>query len=194
MTIDPLYVFVFAGLVTPGPNVILVTTSGARFGLRRTWPHIAGIVVGVGVTSGVTALGVGAALLAAPGLETALKLVAVGWILWMAWKLLTARPGAAAERARPFRFGEAVLFQWVNPKVWAVALAATSGYAADLPPAWEMARIASAFAGINLFVCTFWTLAGTLLAYLLRTPAAWRAFTTAMAIALCASAVMVFVS
>ena len=191
--LDPLYAFVFAGLFSPGPNVILVTASGARFGFRRTIPHIAGIVVGVGITSALTALGVGALLLAQPVLTMVLKIGAAGWILWMAWVLLmsTRRPRAQA-RSRPMRFHEAVLFQWVNPKVWAIALAAASGYAAGLPPLQEAARLASAFSGINLFVCIFWTLAGSALAWLLTTPAAWRAFTTVMAALLAASAAMVF--
>jgi len=192
MALDPLYLFVLAGLFTPGPNVILITASGARFGMAATRPHIAGVVVGVGITSALTTLGIGALLLAAPALGLALQIVAAGWILWMAFRLLTARPGEDGDRARPFTFVEAVLFQWVNPKVWAVAMAASSGYASDLPAHLEAARIASAFSGLNLLVCVFWAGAGRLLAYLLTTHAAWRAFTTIMAIALAASAGMIF--
>ncbi|MBM2575396.1 LysE family translocator [Jannaschia sp. Os4] len=192
--IDPLYLFVFAGLFTPGPNVILVTTSGARFGLRRTIPHIAGIALGVAITSAATSLGIGALLLAVPALEWALKTISAAWILWMAWTLARSRGRAAEGRDRPFTLVEAVLFQWVNPKVWAVALAATSGYGSDLAPAWEAARVASAFGGINLFVCTFWTVAGQLLRYLLGTPAAWRAFTLVMAFALALSAAAIFLA
>ena len=116
----------------------------------------------------------------------------------MAFKLLTAppppppRPGSDGGRARPFTFVEAVLFQWVNPKVWAVAMAASSGYASDLPAHLEALRIASAFSGLNLLVCIFWAGAGRLLSYLLTTHAAWRAFTTIMALALAASAGMIF--
>lgn len=193
MSFDPLYAFVFAGLFSPGPNVILLTASGARFGFRRTVPHILGVAAGVGVTSGLTGLGLGAVLQARPGLELALKLVAAGWILWMAWQLFTAdRRPEAKERDRPFTFIEAVLFQWVNPKVWAVALAAASGYSIGLPPGQEALRLASAFSGINLFVCLFWTFAGSLLAYLLTHPAAWRVFLRVMAGLLALSAVMVF--
>ena len=57
MTFDPLYAFVFAGLFSPGPNVILLTASGARFGFRPTLPHVLGVAFGVGITSGLTALG-----------------------------------------------------------------------------------------------------------------------------------------
>ncbi|PWJ16523.1 LysE family translocator [Jannaschia seohaensis] len=190
--LDPLYLFVFAGLFTPGPNVILLTASGARFGFRPTIPHVLGVAFGVGVTSALTALGVGALLLAVPTLTFALKVAACGWILWMAWKLFRSTGATAKGKDRPFTFIEAVLFQWVNPKIWIVALAAASGYASDLPAHLEALRIGSAFSGINLFVCLFWTFAGTLLAYLLKTPLAWRIFTSVMAAALAASGVMVF--
>lgn len=194
MIFDPvLYAFVFAGLFSPGPNVILITTSGARFGMRRTLPHVAGIVIGVGVTSGLTGLGIGALLLAQPVLTLVLKSAAAAWILWMAWRLITAsRRPAAAQRDRPFTLVEAVLFQWINPKVWAIALAAASGYGAGLPPLQEAARLAIAFSGINLFVCLFWSYAGSLLTLLLTTPRAWSIFTTTMGVLLALAAVMVF--
>lgn len=194
MALDPLYLFVFAGLFSPGPNVILLTASGARFGFRRTLPHVAGVVLGVGVTSGVTGLGIGALLLAQPGLTMGLRLLAAGWILWMAWKLLTAaRKPQGVAGDRPFTFLQAVLFQWVNPKVWAIALAAASGYAAaGLTPWQEALRLGSAFSGINLFVCLFWSFAGSLLTFLLTSARAWRLFMVGMALALAASAGMVF--
>jgi len=31
---------------TPGPNNMMLTYSGARFGIRATVPHLAGIVAG----------------------------------------------------------------------------------------------------------------------------------------------------
>lgn len=134
-------------------------------------------------------------MLAAPALEWALKLIAGGWITYMAYKLAMAKPSPNPDPdERPFTFVQAILFQWVNPKVWAVALAASAGFASNLPPLQEALRIGSAFSGTNFFVCLFWSAAGTLLAYLLQTPTAWRVFNLVMAAALLASAVMVFLS
>ena len=190
---DPLYAFVFAGLFSPGPNVILLTASGARFGFRATLPHVFGVALGVGVIAALAGLGVGALVLAYPGLSLALKLVAAGWILWMAYALIRAT-GLSTGRAgdRPFTLWQAVLFQWVNPKVWAVAMAAAAGYGIGLPPVDEARRLALAFSGINLFVCLFWSFAGALLALLLTTPRAWTVFRLCMGAALAASALMVF--
>jgi len=192
--IDPLYAFVFAGLFSPGPNVIMLTASGAQFGFRKTLPHLLGVALGVGIIAGLTGLGIGALLQTYPQLELALKIIAAAWILWMAWQLWmsTYRP-ESKQRKKPFTFFQAVLFQWVNPKIWAVALTASSAYGAGLPPIKEALRLASAFSGLNLFVCLFWTSAGSLLAYLLTRPNVWRIFMRGMALALAATAAMVFI-
>lgn len=190
--IDPLFGFVFLGLFSPGPNVILLTTSGARYGFRPTLPHLAGVVLGVGITAGLTGLGLGALLEAAPGLETGLRFVAALWILFMAWQLWNAKARDTETGLRPMTLTEAVLFQWVNPKVWAVALAAASAYPGGLPPWGEALRLGATFSGINLFVCLFWTSAGSLLSYLLQAPMAWTLFNRGMALALGSYAVLLF--
>ncbi len=190
--LDPLYIFVFAGLFSPGPNVIMLSASGARFGFRATVPHLLGVAFGVGITAGLTGLGIAALLLSNPRLALALKFIAALWILWMAYRLFTAGRPHADDKTRPFTFIEAALFQWVNPKVWAVALAASSGFTAGLAPTDEALRLAVAFSGINLFVCLFWTYAGSLLAYLLKSPRSWALFLRIMAVAMAGSAVMIF--
>jgi threonine/homoserine/homoserine lactone efflux protein len=171
----------------------LLTASGARFGFRATLPHVFGVTLGVGIIAGLTGLGTGALLAAQPALNLSLNVIAAAWIGWMAWSLWrSSAAGGAKTHARPFTLIEAVLFQWVNPKLWAVALAAASGYAVGLSPWGEAQRLALAFSGLNLFVCLFWTWAGSLLAILLTTPLAWRVFARVMASGLAASAVMVF--
>ena len=192
--LDPLYAFVFAGMFTPGPNVIMLTASGAQFGFRRTFPHLLGVVLGVGVIGGFAGLGIGALLVAYPQLKFSLQIVAATWILWMAWQLWRTTFGSTSgQREKPFSFVQAMFFQWVNPKIWVVALTASSGYSVGLPPFGEAFRLASTFSSINLFVCLFWTSTGSLLAYLLTRPQVWRIFMRAMALALAATAVMVFV-
>lgn len=190
--LGPLHLFVFFGLFSPGPNVILLTTSGARFGFARSLPHVFGVALGCGIIAGLTGVGVGALLKAAPILKLALQVIAAGWIATMAWKLWqSASAPQAADRDRPFTFFEAVLFQWVNPKIWAIALAA-SAYVVDQSPVAGALALATAFSGINLGVCLFWSFAGSLLAYLLKNPLAWVIFMRVMACLLAASAVMVF--
>ena len=186
-----LFGFVFFGLFSPGPNVILLTASGGRFGFRATIPHILGVALGVGVIAAATGLGIGALLLSYPALSFVLKVAASLWILWMAWGLWHAKPINKGGTEKPFTFLQAVLFQWVNPKIWAVALSATA-YVAMLPPVSQASQMGLAFSGINLGVCLFWTFAGTLLGRLLATRFAWMIFMRIMAIALVLFSGLVF--
>lgn len=189
---DPLIAFVFLGLFSPGPNVIMLTASGARFGLKRTLPHVAGVAIGVGITAGLTGLGIGALLHAAPALTTTLKLIASAWIAYMALSLWRSSAAAQSTHDQPWSTLKAALFQWVNPKVWAVAIAAAAGFPSDLSPPLEALRLGLTFSTLNLSVCLFWTIAGSALAHLLTTPKAWTIFARVMAIGLASSAVMVF--
>ncbi|MDA0900629.1 MAG: LysE family translocator, partial [Proteobacteria bacterium] len=115
-------------------------------------------------------------------------------ILYMAFTLWRAKPADPKVRqiAKPFTFLQAVMFQWVNPKVWAVSLAAAAGFGAGGTLLVEALRLSSAFSGINLLVCLFWAAAGTALARLLTTPSAWNIFRKTMASALALTAAMVF--
>lgn len=187
----PLIGFVFFGLFSPGPNVILITASGARFGFQRTIPHILGVALGVGIIAAVTGIGIGALITAQPALGIVLKIIASLWILWMAYNLWRADPARKKETDKPFTFIEAILFQWVNPKVWAVALSATA-YVATLSPVQQAMALASTFSTINLGVCTFWAVAGSLLSYLLTNAVAWRMFMRIMALALVGFSVLLF--
>lgn len=196
MLYDPLlYGFVFLGLFTPGPNVIMLTASGARFGFVRTLPHLFGVVAGVGVVGAVTALGVGAAVQASALLNLVLRLGAAGFILWMAWGLwrASAHPRCVeAADEHPLSFWGAVLFQGINPKVWAVAFAASAGYGSGQAALVEAARLGLAFSSLNLGVCLFWTGFGSLLTALLAAPAAWKLFLRIMAALLALTVLLIF--
>ena len=175
--------FVFFGLFSPGPNVILLTASGARFGFRATLPHLAGVVLGVGITAFATGLGLGWLVQTLPALRIVLSLVAAAWILWLARGLWRAGPLARADSDRPMHLVEAVLFQWVNPKVWAVAVAAT-GHVDGLAPRDSAMALGLTFSGVNLFVCLFWTFAGSLLSTLMQDDQARTIFLRVMAVGL----------
>ena len=182
----------FFGLFSPGPNVILVTASGARFGWNKTIPHILGIAVGVGIIAGLTGLGIGQVLSLNPGLFFILQVIACCWILWMSLQLWRSSPKQVDRKDRPFTFVEAVLFQWVNPKIWAVALTATA-FIADQTPVSQSITLGLTFSTLNLFVCSFWTGFGSLLSRLLVDTNSWRFFMRTMAIGLVIFSALIFV-
>jgi threonine/homoserine/homoserine lactone efflux protein len=109
------YSIVMSG--TPGPNNLMLTTSGANFGFRRTLPHILGISAGMTVQTVLTCLGLGSLFVAYPALHSALRVAGALYLLVLAWKLA----GSAisdVSLARPLSFWQAAAFQAVNPKSW----------------------------------------------------------------------------
>jgi len=124
-TLLPFLGFALVATTTPGPNNLMVLTSGANFGVARTIPHIIGIAIGFPVLVLVVGLGVGVLFETYPVVHTVLKYVAFVYLLWLAWQIARSeRPDAKAANARPLTFLQAAAFQWVNPKAWAMILGA----------------------------------------------------------------------
>lgn len=180
-TLTALVAFAFVTSVTPGPNNAMLMASGVNFGLRRTLPHLLGVSLGLVIMALVLGAGLAQALAVRPWAWVVLRLVAVGYVLWLAWKIArAAAPGTGQIAGRPLGFWHAAGFQWVNPKVWAMALGALSAYA----PRGDMggvAAVALIFGAVNLPSTGLWALAGRGLARWLAEPRRLRSFNRAMA-------------
>lgn len=180
----PLIGFAFANSITPGPNNLMLMASGANFGVRRTLAHLAGVAGGFTLMIVLVGLGVMRLFALWPPAETVLKIACAAFILWLAWRIARASaPGAAGARARPMTFLEAAVFQWLNPKAWAMALGAITLYA----PGREMSAlllVAAVFGAVNLPCITTWALMGRGARRLLDRPARLAVFNAAMALLL----------
>lgn len=117
---------------TPGPNNLMLMASGANFGVLRTMPHMAGVVIGFSVMIVIVGLGLFGLFHAWPISFTVLKVVSVLYTLWLAWKIArSSAPDTSSTAARPMTFVQAAAFQWINPKAWTMALSAITLYAPD---------------------------------------------------------------
>ena len=186
-----LLAFAFVTSITPGPNNIMLMTSGANFGFRRTIPHMAGVALGFVFLASAVGLGLAGLFDAWPASYAVLKAVSVGYLLWLAWKIANATPpeGRAAT-GRPMTFLQAAAFQWVNPKAWAMALTAVTAYAPGHGPA-AVLTVAVVFGAVNLPSVGTWGGAGQAMRPPLDTPGPLRAFNWMMAVLLVASALPV---
>ena len=106
---------------TPGPNNVMLMTSSAKFGVRDTLPHALGIIFGFPLMVLIVGFGLGEVFTSFPVIKTIMKYLAAAYFLWMAWHLLGLKIGALGGSERPMKMFEAALFQWVNPKAWAMA-------------------------------------------------------------------------
>ena len=86
----PLAMFAFVSSVTPGPNNVMLTASGATFGYRRSVPHMLGICLGVVIMVLLIGAGLGKLFEAEPRIYTLLKYVGAAYLIWLAWKIAKA--------------------------------------------------------------------------------------------------------
>lgn len=181
-TLLALSAFALVSSITPGPNNLMLMSSGANFGLRRTVPHALG--VGIGFTLMIILVGVGLMGLfdLFPILNTVLKVASVAYLLWLAWKIANAAAPdtAGSTSGKPMTFMQAVLFQWVNPKAWSMALTAIALYAPDRNIA-AVLLVAVVFGVINLPSTSLWAVMGQVLRGWLSSPARLRIFNWTMA-------------
>ena len=187
-----LALFCFAMSATPGPNNVMVMASAARYGVRRTLPHVLGITLGFPAMLGLVGAGVGALILASPVIHIGLEIIGALVMLWIAWRIATTGAPHEALRAgaRPLRFFEAALFQWINPKAWVIAVAAVALYANAHHRGrgglggglWsDIALIAAAFALICLPTLLAWAALGRGAGAFLKNERHFRLFNGAMA-------------
>lgn len=179
--------FAFVTSITPGPNNLMLMTSGANFGVRRTLPHMLGVALGFVLMTVLVGAGLAPAFVAVPQLFVALQVASVAYLLILAWRIATASPpGEATRSSRPMTFLAAAAFQWVNPKAWAMALTAVSVYAPSQTTAGIMA-VAVVFGVVNLPSVGIWAVLGQQMRRVLTNPARLRAFNLLMAVLLVSS-------
>ena len=186
-----LMAFAFVSSVTPGPNNLMLMTSGINFGLARTVPHMLGVALGFTLMIILVGLGIMQLIEAIPGSQTAITIISAVYLLYMAWKIATAAPTTpdlqGQSSAKPFTFIQAALFQWVNPKAWTMALTAMAAYAPKSMGWVGVLVVAAVFGAINLPSTGAWAVLGAKLRRFLSEPARLRAFNVTAALLLVAS-------
>jgi threonine/homoserine/homoserine lactone efflux protein len=188
--------FAFAMAMTPGPNNLIATSSGATFGLRRTLPQMWGVAIGAPVMLILLGLGVAQAMLAYPGLQTAMSWIGAAYLVWLAWQIATAGPTEAGDvTGAPPSFLQSALFQWVNPKAWVLCLSAIATYTHAGPDQLrEILVIAAIFIPMTFISLVVWAQFGVAMSRWLTSPLRLRLFNGTMAALMLASLAPLFLS
>jgi len=179
---------------TPGPNNIMLLSSGLTYGFRRTVPHIAGITIGFAFMVGAVGVGLGAVFIAYPVLQTILKYLGVAYLIYLAAMIAMSEPVEPDQEGGrgPMTFWGAAMFQWVNAKGWVMVIGTITAYAAIAAYPWNIAIQVSLSLLLGILSCTAWALFGTALRPVLTSRRAVRAFNIIMAVLLLASLYPVF--
>lgn len=189
----PLIGFAVAASITPGPNNVLVAANAAQNGLRATVPHMLGISAGFSLMIVLVGIGLAGMLAQFPLVGQIMRWASLAWLLYLAWGIATAPlPGEIGKPGFRFGFVRAMLFQWVNPKAWLLALSIASAWVSPARPMLpQLLVICAVFFVACPPCCLPWALLGTGAARVLGSPARLRWFNIAMAVLLVVSMVPV---
>ncbi|MEO6247124.1 MAG: LysE family translocator [Sphingomicrobium sp.] len=182
-----LTLFALASSITPGPNNLMLLSSGTRFGFFRTIPHMLGVTLGFGLMIALVGLGLARIFSAYPVLQTLLKIASVAYLLVLAWKIaVSTQPSVDAleQQGRPMSFLGAAAFQWVNPKAWTMAITAMSAYILPVGPLAGPLLVALVCIIVTIPSVTLWTAIGLHLRRFLEDPAKLRLFNWTAAVLL----------
>ena len=193
LSIAPETVTALAGIAvsmtwTPGPNNAMLSASGANYGWRRSMPHVMGVTFGFPMMLILVALGLERLLRAHPAVVEALGWLGFAMMAWFAWRIARADATREGAGGRPLTFPQAIAFQWVNPKAWALALYVTAGYAIGESAVANTLVAAGVFLVSGLASSYTWAAFGAAIGKALKKGRRLRAFNAAMALTLVASA------
>src|ERR1700761_9380743 len=185
--IDPLpfatYSFVMS--ITPGPNNVMLTASGANFGFRRTVPHILGVVAGFSVVLFAVCAGLDVIFTRCPVLQVVLRWAGAAYLVYLGWRILRSGEARAAESRKPLTALEAAGLQVLDPKAWMMTLTAAAMF---LPRELGVLTASSYMVGImavtNLPCITVWALFGSSMRGFLARPAGRMTFNIVLSLAL----------
>ena len=185
--------FMLVSSITPGPNNTMLMASGVHFGYRRTLAHLMGVQLGFGFMLIAVGLGLYTVLSQFPAFYDVVRFAGAAYMVWMAWSLASARPQfqeqAAIEQSvqnelKPLGFWGAVLFQWVNPKAWVMAVTIMSAYVPPGAGLLQIAPLGLMFAVLGFPCSSVWVGFGSALRSYLQEAFRMRVFNCTMAAAL----------
>ncbi|WP_252349452.1 LysE family translocator [Rheinheimera oceanensis] len=187
--------FAFSTTITPGPNNVMIMSSGVNYGIKASVPHWLGICLGFPLMVLLVGLGFGVVFERYPHLHQLIKVVGVVYLIWLAWHIASAEPKAIEKgKSKPFSFIQAALFQWVNGKAWVMASGAVAAFTSVGGVYWlEVSVITGAFLLVAFPCVGAWLLFGAALRAVLTKPLLQRIFNICMAIILLLSVVPVMI-
>ena len=191
-----LILFILSTSGTPGPNNVMILTSGVNHGAIKSIPHILG--VNLGFPFMLLALGAGAteAFKVLPFLHLTIKVAGITYLAYLAFKIATMPVSLSGKKTiKPMTFMQAALFQWVNPKAWVMGVSAIVAFSTPGADALnQVLFIAGAFILFGLPCSVVWLTIGVSLQKVLTKKDYIRRFNMLMALVLLVSLIPMIIS
>jgi threonine/homoserine/homoserine lactone efflux protein len=191
-----LFLFAFSAAITPGPNNVMLMSSGLNYGVKKSLPHLLGICLGFPLMVLLIGIGLGSIFERFPVTHTFIQICGVLYLLYLAWMIATTKThDINSVKSKPLNFGQAALFQWINPKAWIMATGAIATYTTLNTPIYPQISIIALIFLITAFPsAATWLFFGANLKRFLQNPKHQHIFNIVMALLLVGSIIPVLIN
>lgn len=196
--ITALAIFMLVNSITPGPNNLMLLHGSIKRGFWACRWHMLGITAGVTVMLWLSYWGMAALVVSFPAIMLIIKILGTLYLLWLTYQMAKTDFTAVVNEALqyeqgrrqasegvieakksfgelPLSFGQALLFQWLNPKAWTMTVVAPSLAMFHAGRPWlDNYSLLAISAVINILSISCWAAGGHWLRKLVHLPQVMR--------------------
>ena len=185
-------IFMFAMAITPGPNNIMIMSSGLNHGFNKSNPHLWGIVVGFAILTLCVGFGLNTIFAKFNWIQQIVKILGVIYTCYLAYKIAITDKQSQFKK-KPLTFIQAALFQWVNIKAWVAIISAISIYLTPENMLLQILLLTTGNILISIISASTWLFFGLWLQKIINNPKHLKLFNKIMAVLLVISILPVII-
>ena len=120
--------FAISMVASPGPANMILLVAGSKFGLRKSFPFVIGIILSKQFIIWPIGFGLLTFFEYFPSFLTFIKVVSCLYIIWLAWKLANFKIKSNSELVSAPSFLYGLPVHPTNPKAWAMISVSFTSY------------------------------------------------------------------
>ncbi len=156
--------FMLVTSCSPGPNNIVASYSAFNFGIKKTIPHMCGVIFGFTTLVALVNFGLINIFKMFPIIQEILKYGGSFFLIYLAYKIAFSKSSSDGSFDNPVKFIQTFFFQFLNPKAVIVSVIIVSTYVDSgenfINHSLWVLIVALIFACFSIF---FWSLVGKFL-------------------------------
>ena len=121
-----MFSFSLAMSISPGPVNMIIVSSGATYGIRKTFSFVSGATIGFTLLLLFIGLGFYKIIDVYPNFLKYLEVAGSLFIIYMGYLLASSKPELGIKKQNLPTFMQGFLLQWLNPKAWIACVAGVS--------------------------------------------------------------------
>jgi threonine/homoserine/homoserine lactone efflux protein len=121
-----MFSFSLAMSISPGPVNMVIVSSGASYGIRKTFSFVSGATIGFTLLLLFIGLGFYKVIDLYPNFLRYLAIAGSLFIVYMGYLLASSKPELDIKKQKLPTFMQGFLLQWLNPKAWIACVAGVS--------------------------------------------------------------------